>query len=673
MSIKLKTILYFSLILLAVIATSGYSIFISNKISQYLKGSLPASISDVQKSSHLVALAQLIRYDDEVLTQSARNHAFTGDQKWRVRYEEFVPKLDAAIKEALELGDTDDREIFASIDQANLALVAIEVQSIDYAAGGELTLAQAVLDSDEYSRQKNIYRAGLEKFLARRGTDFDSATEISVARLEESKFGLSQMVNQQLFLIVGFIVLFVFILLFLFYFIFKTFMAPLGVFKKTAGMIIRGDLDARVNIKNKDEIGDFAVDFNKMTASLAEALTSVNQKVAVQTKDLARKSADLGKQQKAILNILEDVQEEKQKAEGLAAIVKDAEEAIIGKKLDGTITSWNRGAENLYGYSAKEAIGRSVEIVVPRDKRAELDKILATIKAGGRLDHSQTVRQRKDGSLVDVSLSVSPIKNTSGQVIGASTIALDITKEKQIDRAKTEFVSLASHQLRTPLSAINWYAEMLLAGDAGKINAEQKQYLEEIYRGNQRMVDLVNTLLNVSRLELGTFVVEPQLVLITDLAAQVIKELKPLLTQKQVKLKTHYQSDLPKIMLDPKLTTIILQNLLSNAVKYNRDKGSVEFDISTTKDDYLEIKVKDTGLGIPQNQKNKIFDKLFRADNVRATDTEGTGLGLYIVKSIVEDTGGKIWFASTENKGTTFYVTLPLAGMRAKKGTKKLS
>ena len=248
----------------------------------------------------------------------------------------------------------------------------------------------------------------------------------------------------------------------------------------------------------------------------------------------------------------------------------------------------------------------------------------------------------------------------------------DITKEREVDKAKIEFVSLASHQLRTPLSSINWYTEMLIAGDAGKTTQKQKKFLEEIYRGSKRMVDLVNSLLNVSRLELGTFMITPQQTSLADLATAAVKELDPLVKNRHQSLSVSIDPKLPALMIDPKLTTIIFQNLLSNAVKYTSDGGSIQLDVSQKDSDVL-IKVTDTGLGIPDAQKGQIFTKLFRADNVRETDTEGTGLGLYLVKSILDATGGKVWFDSTVGKGSTFYATIPLSGMKLKEGIKELA
>jgi len=278
---------------------------------------------------------------------------------------------------------------------------------------------------------------------------------------------------------------------------------------------------------------------------------------------------------------------------------------------------------------------------------------------------------KRDGEKFPVSISVTPVI-MNGKIVGAINVFRDITHEKEIDKAKTEFVSLASHQLRTPLSAINWYTEMLLAGDAGKISKDQKQYLEEVYKSNKRMVELVNSLLNVSRIDLGTFAIVPEPVNLAEVSKSILTELTPMVKTKKMKIEENYDKSIKKISVDQKLTRIIFQNLISNAVKYTPEGGKVSVSIEKQDKNAL-IKVQDTGYGIPKKDQARIFEKLFRADNVREKETDGTGLGLYIVKSILEQSGGKISFESEENKGTTFYVTIPLSGMKAKEGTKDLS
>ncbi len=270
-------------------------------------------------------------------------------------------------------------------------------------------------------------------------------------------------------------------------------------------------------------------------------------------------------------------------------------------------------------------------------------------------------------------LFVLPIYDPEKKIIGGAIILHDITRIKEIDKMKTEFISIASHQLRTPLSAVNWYTEMLLTGDAGELNEQQKEFLNQIYKGNQRMVALVNALLNVSRLEMGTFVINPEPTNIIDLARSVINELRPQIIQKKLEFIEQYNEKIPKINIDPKLIRIVFQNLLSNAVKYTPENGTITLKILLSNDNnQVLISVSDTGYGIPKNQQYKMFTKFFRADNVQEKDTDGTGLGLYITKSIIEHSDGKIWFESEENKGTTFYVSLPLIGMKKKEGTKRI-
>lgn len=685
MSIKKKFIIYFAIIFVVFSSISFYSVVHNISISKYLNQKIPDSINIIQNSSKQGIVAQLVRYDDEVLTQSARNYVFTGEQKWKDRYYEFVPKLDLRIKEAIKYGDKTDEEIFNGINDANIALVKLEEEAIRYADNKNFIAAQKVLESKEYWDQKAIYKSGLDKYIARTGMELDSANSVSTTSIKEVEKYLSIHFNMSTELILVLIFIFFITLVFLAYFIYKTFLQPLNVFKKTAREITEGNLKAVVHIKNKDEIGDFAVDFNKMTENLNNLYENLDKKVAEQTKELRDKTKELGDQKMAVLNILEDVQKEKNKAEELAAIVRDANEPIVSQDLDGTILSWNHGAQDLYGYLPEEIIGKSIKLIIPEDKNEEYEEMKKTIKTAPmvKIEHYQTVRKKKNGDLVDVAISISPIMNSAEEVTGISVITLDITKEKEIDKAKTEFVSLASHQLRTPLSSINWYTEMLLAGDAGSINEEQKKYLNEVAIGNQRMVDLVDSLLNVSRLDLGTFIVEPEPTNLKEMAESVLNELKPQINEKKIKVEEIYQENIPEFQADKKLLRMVFQNLLSNAVKYTNKEGIVKLEVSMIpketvfhgkeiREDSLLITVSDSGIGIPVGQKDRIFSKMFRADNARESETEGTGLGLYIIKSIVDKSDGLIWFESEENKGTTFFVTFPQSGMKKKEGSKKL-
>ncbi|MFA7245260.1 MAG: PAS domain S-box protein [Candidatus Magasanikbacteria bacterium] len=370
--------------------------------------------------------------------------------------------------------------------------------------------------------------------------------------------------------------------------------------------------------------------------------------------------------------------EEKAKYEALLASISSG---IIVTDEKGKIVLVNKAAEEMLGKNSVNMKDKSIysEVLVFDEKGNVLNKedraIFKALKTGEQqvsLVGTPHYYKNKDGILFPIGFMVSPFVWME-KIIGSILVFRDISYEQSIDKAKTEFVSLASHQLRTPLSTINWYAEMLLDETAGKLTDDQKDYLLEISAGNKRMVDLVNSLLNVSRIELGTFAIDPEKLDIREVFDSVIKELEPNIKEKKMLVKTKYDKKIKKINLDPKLIRMVVQNLLSNAVKYTPEKGKIMVNISNN-DQELLISVADNGYGIPKDQQKNIFGKMFRADNVKLKDTTGTGLGLYIVKSIIEQSAdGKIWFESKENKGTTFYFTLPLKGMVKKEGSKALN
>lgn len=345
---------------------------------------------------------------------------------------------------------------------------------------------------------------------------------------------------------------------------------------------------------------------------------------------------------------------------------------VIFTDSNGRILYANRAAEQLTGYTFREMRGQTPRLWGGLMPPAEYHELWRRKEHGNIVTH-EILNRRRNGELYTAIGHITPLMR-DGKVFAYVATEEDITPMKEIDKAKTEFVSLASHQLRTPLSAINWYAEMLLAGDAGVVNEEQKKYLDEIYRGNHRMVELVNALLDVSRLELGTFSVEPEQTDIAELARSVIQEQAPQIHARRQNFSENISEDIPEMSVDPKLLRMVFQNLLSNAVKYTPEEGSVTFELSVdSRRQELLFSVKDTGIGIPKDQQEQIFNKLFRADNVKEADTDGTGLGLYIVNSIIQNSSGRVWFESEEGKGTTFFVALPLSGMKEKTGTKRLS
>lgn len=421
----------------------------------------------------------------------------------------------------------------------------------------------------------------------------------------------------------------------------------------------------------------------EIKATLRELHKRLGENIqAPTTPDMLIEQDDTEQGRAAMLNILEDLQIEKrllatEKAKD-DAILRSIGDGLIVANSQGVITFLNDNARVLFDLTEVEA-GTSTWAQLPPMLKPKTSKPLtieelplykavhgqAVVKQALLIQNDQVPEGRW------IEMTATPIMVAGTPLGGVATIR-DVTKEQEVDRAKTEFVSLASHQLRTPLSAINWYAEMLLAGDAGDLNDEQRTYLDEVYQGNQRMVELINSLLNVSRLELGTFVIDPEDTDVIVLAQSVLNELVPEIKKREIHLVTEFDQETPHLYADPKLLRMVFQNLASNAVKYTQHGGSVLVRIAP-ENEYIAISVADNGLGIPKAEQSKIFSKLFRATNARESDTDGTGLGLYIVKSVIEHAGGTIQFTSEEGKGTTFFIKLPKVGMHKKTGTKSLS
>ncbi len=229
----------------------------------------------------------------------------------------------------------------------------------------------------------------------------------------------------------------------------------------------------------------------------------------------------------------------------------------------------------------------------------------------------------------------------------------------KLNKMKSEFIAVASHQLRTPLSAIKWNIELLLS-KPNHLNDQQREEVKTIEELSQRMNKLVSDLLDVARIDQGRLVLKKERFDFTKIVRKVIKDVSSLAKSKQVRIiLKRGKSKLPFVVGDAEKLRLVIENLLSNSIKYTTDKGRVELEI-TKKHNSLMCSIKDNGVGIPHMQQGQIFNKFFRSGNVSRYQTEGSGLGLYIAKNIIDQSGGKIWFESRENVGTTFNFSLPL-------------
>jgi signal transduction histidine kinase len=263
--------------------------------------------------------------------------------------------------------------------------------------------------------------------------------------------------------------------------------------------------------------------------------------------------------------------------------------------------------------------------------------------------------------------------SASADIFGAAIIFLLIIifyfqiqnrRERVLEQTKDEFVSLASHQLRAPLTAIRLYTEMLLDAQVGELNKKQREYLDTVQISTIRMADLVGEFLNISRLELGQLNLKIKEVHLEDIVESVLGQLAPLAHNKRLTI-SFDKPRLPSVPIEPNLYSQVVNNLVSNALHYTPDGGKVKVRLAKTSDGY-QLDVADNGIGIPHDIRNHIFKRFYRAENAKRFVSEGTGLGLYLVKKVVDVTGGRVWYESTEHQGTTFHVIIPLTGMSAK-------
>jgi len=347
--------------------------------------------------------------------------------------------------------------------------------------------------------------------------------------------------------------------------------------------------------------------------------------------------------------------------------VEGVSDHVIITDPEGVVIFANKAASRITGYSDKEILGQKPSLWGGQMPVSFYKKMWKVIKVDKKPFYGQLTNRRKSGDLYEAEVNLSPILNDKGDLIYFVGIERDITRAKSLDRMKTEFISLASHQLRTPLSAVKWFGRMLLAGDAGKLTTLQKEYLRKIITSNEREIQLVNSLLNISRIESGKIAIVPKQTNIEDLIKSVVSDVEISEGKKIRKIEVSVEEGIPLLNVDPDLIRHVYMNLLTNSIRYSGDGGLIKVTVGI-KGSKLISEVKDEGIGIPAGEQGRIFERFFRAANAMKRETEGTGLGLYLVKTIVESSGGRIWFKSKEGKGTTFYFTLPLTGMKEKKG-----
>jgi PAS domain S-box-containing protein len=387
-----------------------------------------------------------------------------------------------------------------------------------------------------------------------------------------------------------------------------------------------------------------------------------------------------------VSSAIRDITERKRAEESreqLASIVDYSDDAIIGKTPEGMIISWNKGAQRLYGYSSEEVIGKSVSILLPANSANKFSEILARIKNGTEVEHSEEIRRRKDGTLINVSLTISPIKDKFGRIVGISSVARDISERQKSEQAIADlnrglearnqklaeanneleaFTYSVAHDLRAPLRHIQGFSKMLTEDFGVQMSSDAKECVHDIVESARRMGELVDDLLGLARV--GRQELRMQVAGLNSVVEEALRELKDEQKDRDIRWDI---GDLPYADCDPALMKQVFFNLLSNAVKYTRPRTPAVIEVGqTTIEGQQVIFIRDNGVGFSMKYADRLFGVFQRLH--RREDFEGTGVGLATVRRIIQKHGGRIWAEAELDKGATFYLSLVEAQTKETQG-----
>jgi PAS domain S-box-containing protein len=420
-------------------------------------------------------------------------------------------------------------------------------------------------------------------------------------------------------------------------------------------------------------IGDFSQDV--VVPEADEELAEVYMGVHVMLNVIRHTIIELQTANLNLQNQIDNLAAAQAKDEALLASIG---EGIIATDEVGNIIRFNHIAAQLLGLSPNLVIGQPLDQVliltdaigtpVPKHQRP----YWRALQTGQRIvaTNLSVYYRRGDGSLMPMAITASPIR-LGDKVIGVMNVWRDLSREKAVDRSKSDFLTVASHQLKTPLTMINWHTQRLLNSQPQGLSPSQKLCLTDIQAGVTRLNAMCNAVLTVSELQLGTICATCGQTPLQPLLAQVVQEAEKQAQAKAITVSQKVLSDLPPVSVDPKLLQTVLGALVNNALTYTPTQGQITVQAefmghrdqaeSPTAQGKVIVKISDTGIGIPLHQQGSIFTKLFRADNAKILEPGGTGLSLFIAKGVMELMQGEIWFDSQEGEGSTFFIALPVS------------
>lgn len=412
-------------------------------------------------------------------------------------------------------------------------------------------------------------------------------------------------------------------------------------------------VEARLQYLSRENLEGLTLKKEKQLQKINEGL---EETIRTRTLELTKANEALQNSKEALQKQLIAVAAEKKR---ISAIVSSIGEGVLAVDIEGNIFLANDVASSLLGYEREAMLGAPLSSLL--DIKAEVQSMFSllqdVLQKGEEVRIPQADYMRPDGNEMILMFVATPV-TIDEKITGCIIVFRDVTEQKMVEDAKQQFISTAAHQLRTPLSGIKWAISMLLNGK-GTLDNTQKVLAMKSFESTNRLIALVNDLLNVGRIESGRLQLNLVSTNISNLLSSILLDLTPQVSYKEIEIIMKPDENLPPVEFDQESMRAVFQNLLENAVRYTTKGGTIEIGVRKN-GEMIEVSIKDSGIGIPFNQQKHLFTRFFRATNAVSLEPDGSGLGLYIAKQIVEKHHGRIWFDTVLGKGTTFHTALPI-------------